>query len=94
MNRQERAKALALARCSLPRFSGEPRFVRGLVWLAQHSPDTALTPRQKWWLDCLVYRHRGQLAGREEGFEIPTDLPQEQDYEPARSAVQWQERLL
>lgn len=82
MNRDQVAKVRALAECRLGVWCGEPRFVRGLLWLADHSPETVLSWRQRWYLDGLVYRYRKQLAGRELGFEIPTEAPREDDYRP------------
>ncbi len=92
MTKIERAKAAALAKCRLGCFNGDPRFVEGLNWLADHSPDTQLSPRQKWYLDGLLWKYRKQLAGRVEGFDLPTAMPEEAAYmkpspgEPAAQA--------
>lgn len=80
MTKIERAKAAALARCCFGFFNDKQRFVDGLNWLAQHSPETALSPRQKWFLDGLLWQFRKQLAGRTEGFELPTERPDEAAY--------------
>lgn len=87
MNRDERAKARALAGCRLGVYSGEKRFIRQLYYIAGHDPDTALTPGQKWYLDHLVYRYRRQLAGSD-GVSIPDSAPQRADYVAAQQQRQ------
>ena len=82
MTKIEQAKAVALGKCRLGCFSSERSFVKGLNWLVEHSADTDLTFRQKWFLDSLLWRYRKQLAGREEGFELPTEMPREEAYQP------------
>jgi hypothetical protein len=78
MTRTERAKALDLSRCNLGYSAWAIRFVRALAWLAEHEPDTVLTPAQKWGLDACVYRYRRQLAVAE--YAIPDTPPQRADY--------------
>jgi len=80
VTKEERAKALALARCRMLPGSGEKRFVRSMVYLAVDEPDTVLTPPQKWYLDTVVYRFRRQLAGRDDDFAIPAAAPDRADY--------------
>lgn len=79
MNKTERAKSLALKRVNPGFAPWARRFIRAMAWLAEHEPDTALTPAQKWGLDSTVYRYRRQLAGAE-AFEIPTEPPVRADY--------------
>lgn len=93
MTREQISKVAALAACRLGVFCGERRFVAGLGWLAEHSPGSALSWRQRWYLDALLWRYRKQLAGRERGFELPTAQPAEADYRPAEPTPR-QGRLL
>lgn len=82
MTKIEIAKTVALGKCRLGVWCGERRFVQGLAWLSEHSADTDLSWRQKWYLDGLLWRYRKQLAGREEGFVLPTSMPLEESYQP------------
>lgn len=80
MNRHERAKAEALFQCRI-HAEGDRHFVRGMVLLARRDPETVLTPRQKWTLDCLVYRYRRQLYSHPE-VNVPAREPRLDDYQP------------
>lgn len=83
MNADERAKARAVARCTIPD-PEDRRFARAMDWLARHEPDTVLSPKQRWALDEMVYRFRRQLAGTD-AFVLPTAPPRLEDFErPAR----------
>lgn len=80
MNRHERAKAEALAGCRISA-AGDRAFVRGMVLLARRDRETVLSPRQKWTLDCLVYRYRRQLYSHPE-VNVPETAPLIEDYQP------------
>ncbi|HSH43088.1 MAG TPA: hypothetical protein VK973_13260 [Arenicellales bacterium] len=82
MNRTERDKVTALEGCRLPprMFAVDDDFVRNMAWLRDNDAGKVLTGRQKWFLDCLVYKYRRQLGGRELGFEIPAAAPVLADY--------------
>ncbi|MCP4381688.1 MAG: hypothetical protein GY798_09795 [Hyphomicrobiales bacterium] len=74
MTKIEKAKALALSRCRLGHSPWALRFVRGMVWLAEHEPGTVLSAAQKWGLDSCCYTFRRQLAG-EPDLEVPASPP-------------------
>lgn len=92
MTKVQIEKVRALAKCRLADFQGERTFTNGMAWLAQHAPGTALSHGQRWYLDALLWRYRKQLAGRENGYSLPTAAPREEDYyppgrEPAQKAL-------
>lgn len=80
MNKEERAKAEALARARI-NAPGDAQFVRGMALLAKRDPATVLTPRQKWTLDSMVYRYRRQLYS-DPKVSVPSQPPQLCDYQP------------
>lgn len=80
MNRHERAKAEALQACRI-HDPGDRKFARGMAMMARRDPDTVLSPRQKWTLDLVVYRHRRQLYGNDQ-IRVPETEPRLEDYQP------------
>ena len=90
MNKTERAKVTALEGCRMPApmFAADRHFVRSMAWARDNDAAKVLTGRQKWFLDCMVYKYRRQLGGRELGFEIPAAAPVLADYgvEPPKVA--------
>lgn len=79
MNKAQRAKAKALAGCRLRLCSWDTRFAHGMAWIADHSPEVALTQKQKFALDLMMWRYRRQLAGRDD-IELPTNPPDPDAY--------------
>lgn len=79
MNRHERAKAEALARCRIAD-TRDRAFARGMVMLARRDAATVLSPRQKWTLDRLVYRYRRQIY-RDDQVLVPEHEPRLEDYQ-------------
>lgn len=82
MNKIERKKAAALGRCRFYPGSWDKRFARDMAWLAEHAPETVLTPAQKWALDAMVYKYRRQLV--DSGLAVPEQPPRQADYEDAQ----------
>jgi hypothetical protein len=91
MNRLDRAKVNALRACRMGFGTWDAAFVNSLAAQVQVDPALALSDRQRFLLDVLVYRYRRQLAGNVP-FELPASEPKESDYvrSPPAQAVLFQ----
>ena len=73
MTDEQIAIAKALGRASLPMASGANRFVKDMVFLAEHHPKREITDKQDIYMRELAYRFRRQMpAGLLKIFETPS----------------------
>lgn len=82
MNQIEQAKIKALQQCRMGWGAWDAGFVNSLAAQMTVDSHAALSLRQKFELDKLVFRYRRQLAGKT-GFELPAEAPRETDYVPS-----------
>lgn len=92
MTDHQRAIALALGQCSFLPASAQKRFARDIAYVAEHSPDKELTPRQWHYLQVMAYRYRRQMPSNLVPAEKPADLPPPEPKPSRRQAKKVAER--
>lgn len=86
MTDHQRAVALALGQCSFLPASAQKRFCRDLAYVAEHSPDKELSPRQAHYMQIMAWRYRRQMPAHLVPAEKPADLPPPEP-KPSRRAA-------